>query len=51
APDALRAIEQATGIRPALPPHLADLMDRPENYTVIANDLQKVIGFIRGVDA
>lgn len=44
------AVEQATGIRPALPPHLADLMDRPENYTVIANDLQKVIGFIRSVD-
>ncbi len=45
------AVEQATGIRPALPPHLADLMDRPEYFTVMPNDLQKVTAFIRSVNA
>ena len=30
------AVEEATGIRPALPDHLADLLDRPERYDVAA---------------
>lgn len=31
-------VERATGQRPQLPDHLADLMDRPEKYQVMAND-------------
>jgi threonine synthase len=41
------AVEQATGIRPALPPHLADLMDRAEHLMVMPNDLQKITAYIR----
>lgn len=33
------AVQAATGIRPALPPHLAGLFDRPERLTRVANDL------------
>ncbi len=40
-------VERATGIRPALPDHLADLMDRTEYYTAMPNDLQRVIAFVR----
>jgi threonine synthase len=36
------AVEQATGVRPALPEHLADLFDRPERYDVLPNDLATV---------
>lgn len=36
------AVEQATGIRPPLPPFLADLHDRPEKYAVLPNDLETV---------
>ena len=32
------AVEQATGVRPALPEHLADLFDRPERYDVLPAD-------------
>ncbi len=41
------AVEQATGIRPPLPPHLADLMDRAEHLMVLPNDLQKITAYIR----
>ncbi len=41
------AVEAATGLRPALPPHLADLMDRPERFSVVANDEAAVERFIR----
>ena len=41
------AVEQATGIRPELPPHLADLMDRPEHYTAMPNNLERVTAFVR----
>ena len=37
----------ATGVRPALPPHLADLMERPERFTVLPNDQGAVEPFIR----
>jgi threonine synthase len=40
------AVEKATGIRPALPPHLADLYSRKERMTVLANDLGEVQDFI-----
>jgi threonine synthase len=36
------AVERATGLRPALPDHLADLMDRPERTELVANDLRVV---------
>ena len=41
------AVEQATGVRPELPDHLADLFDRPEHMTPLANDLDVVEQFIR----
>jgi threonine synthase len=41
------AVERATGIRPALPAHMADLMARPESFTVLANDQGAVERFIR----
>jgi threonine synthase len=40
------AVERATGIRPPLPPPLADLLDRPEKLIVLPNDLQSVARFI-----
>jgi threonine synthase len=36
------AIEQAVGFRPPLPPHLADLYDRPERFSVAPNDLAAI---------
>ncbi|WP_243372683.1 threonine synthase [Microvirga solisilvae] len=41
------AVERATGIRPALPPHMADLMERKESFTVLPNDQSAVERFIR----
>jgi threonine synthase len=41
------AVERATGMRPKLPPHLADLMERQERFTVLANDQGAVESFIR----
>jgi threonine synthase len=41
------AVERATGLRPALPPHMADLMERRESFTVLANDQAAVERFIR----
>ncbi|MEE8214059.1 MAG: threonine synthase, partial [Alphaproteobacteria bacterium] len=41
------AVEQATGIRPPLPAHMADLMERTERFDVLANDLAAVQGFVR----
>jgi threonine synthase len=41
------AVEAATGIRPPLPPHMADLYDRSERFTVLANDQAAVETFIR----
>lgn len=41
------AVEKAVGIRPELPPHLADLHDRAEHFTVLGNDLIKVQDFVR----
>jgi threonine synthase len=40
------AVEAATGVRPPLPPHLADLFDRPESYEVVAHDYDVVRGLI-----
>jgi threonine synthase len=41
------AVERATGLRPALPPHMADLMERRESFTVLSNDQAAVERFIR----
>ena len=40
------AVERATGIRPQLPPRLADLLDRPEFMTELPNDLAAVEKFV-----
>ncbi len=45
------AMEQATGLRPALPARLADLFARPERVTRVANDLASVRGAVRGFAA
>ncbi len=41
------AVEAATGVRPALPPRLADLFERPERYDVLPNDLEAVKAYVR----
>lgn len=40
------AVERATGIRPALPHAMADLLDRRERFTVLPADSDAVRGFI-----
>lgn len=41
------AVERATGHRPALPERMADLFDRPERVTPVANDLATLETLIR----
>ncbi len=41
------AVERATGIRPALPAHLADLYERPESCHALPNDIDAVREHIR----
>ncbi len=36
------AVEAACGVRPALPPRLADLLTRPERVTRVANDIEAI---------
>ncbi len=43
------AVERATGMRPALPPRLADLFDRPERFSVLPNDLTAVETQVRAL--
>ena len=40
------AVVDAIGSRPSLPPRMADLMDREEHFTVLANDFETVSGYI-----
>jgi threonine synthase len=40
------AVEQATGIRPALPPRLADLFEREERVAVLPNELAAVQAYV-----
>ena len=40
------AVEAATGVRPPLPAHLADLFERPEHFEVIPNDYVQVRSLI-----
>ncbi len=42
------AVEKATGIRPPLPPRLADLFAREERFTVLPNALEAVEAAVRG---
>jgi threonine synthase len=41
------AVEDATGLHPALPPRLADIFQRPERSTTLANDLAALQDHIR----
>ena len=41
------AVEAACGVRPGLPPRMADLYERPERITVLPNDLAALQSFIR----
>jgi len=43
------AVEQATGVRPPLPSHLADLYERTERVTDLPNDLAIVEDFVDSV--
>jgi len=43
------AVERATGVRPQLPPHLADLFERPERTQLVSNELAAVQSFVRSV--
>jgi threonine synthase len=40
-------VERATGVRPALPAHLADLMDREETIAVLPNNRNSVADYLR----
>jgi threonine synthase len=40
------AVEQATGVRPALPAHLANLLSRRERYDVLPPDLGKIQDYV-----
>jgi threonine synthase len=40
------AVERATGVRPPLPAHLADLFDLPEHVTRLPNDLAAIQHFV-----
>ena len=42
------AVEAATGIRPGLPSRMADLFDREERFTRVANDLDALKTHIKG---
>jgi threonine synthase len=41
------AVEAATGVRPALPPRLADLAERAERVAALPNELAPVQAFVR----
>jgi threonine synthase len=45
------AVEAATGVRPPLPPRMADLLERPERFTRVENDLASVEAIIDGARA
>jgi threonine synthase len=41
------AVERAIGIRPPLPEHLADLLDREERFVTLPNDAEVVKAYVR----
>jgi threonine synthase len=44
-----KAVARATGVHPALPPGLADLLDRPERYVTLPNDITAVEAQVRAL--
>ena len=40
------AVQRASGIRPALPPHMADLFDKPERMTAVQNQPELADRFV-----
>lgn len=40
-------VEKATGLRPTLPPHLANLYDRAERFDTLPNDVSAIQDYIR----
>jgi threonine synthase len=42
------AVERATGLRPPLPRHLADLYERPERFDILPADLVTIEAAVRG---
>jgi threonine synthase len=40
------AVERATGVRPPLPAHVADLFERTERIVSLPNDLRSVEDFV-----
>jgi threonine synthase len=42
------AVKKASDVHPPLPPRMADLYDRPERVTRIANDLTALQDHIKG---
>ncbi len=40
------AVETATGVRPPLPPHLGDLMEKPERIARLPNDARAVADYL-----
>ncbi len=43
------AVEQATGVRPELPPHMAGIFERPERVEHLPNDLAAVEDYVDAV--
>ncbi len=41
------AVEEATGVRPSLPPFLADLMDKQEVFDVMPKDFASLMAYVR----
>jgi threonine synthase len=41
------AVEQAIGVRPPLPEHLSDLLDREERFVTLPNDPEVVKAYVR----
>ncbi len=41
-----KAVEEVTGIHPELPPHMADLFERPEKFDILPNDLDSLKKYI-----
>ena len=40
------AVERATGVRPALPPHMRDLFEKKERYEVVENNAEIIKAYI-----
>jgi threonine synthase len=43
------AVERAIGVRPQLPPHVAEILDKPERYEVMDNDLGAITALLRSI--